>query len=178
MLERDFADFVEMIGERRFGKYRGTVVDNVDPEHRGKLQVKVPALLGDQAIWALPCVPVANGDGSGFFAVPNKDACVWVEFEAGNIHFPIWSGCFWPSNAIPSADGAPAVKFWKTRSFTIRLDDDAGEMTIEANGGGKLKISATEVAAEASSVSQAAGAKKVELTAGSFDVANGAFTVV
>ena len=30
-----------------FGKYRGTVVNNVDPMVRGRVQVAVPAVLGD-----------------------------------------------------------------------------------------------------------------------------------
>ena len=29
-----------------FGKYRGTVSDNADPTNRGRMKVKVPAVLG------------------------------------------------------------------------------------------------------------------------------------
>src|SRR5437763_17049447 len=48
-----------------FGKYRGLVVDNTDPTHRGRLQVKVPAVMGEETLWAEPCAPYA-GDGVGF----------------------------------------------------------------------------------------------------------------
>src|SRR2546421_362003 len=65
-----------------FGKYRGLVVDNIDPTHRGRLQVKVPAVMGEETLWAEPCAPYA-GDGVGFFALPPANAGVWVEFEAG-----------------------------------------------------------------------------------------------
>ena len=54
---------------RHYGKYRGQVADNVDAAERGRVQVSVPALLGDQLVWAMPCVPYA-GNGVGLFALP------------------------------------------------------------------------------------------------------------
>ena len=126
MLELQLERMAEMVNSRFFGKYRGVVTDNRDPAAQGRLEVRIPAVLGDQPVWALPCVPVANADGSGFFAMPDVDASVWVEFEAGNLNYPIWTGCFWPAGAIDSADAAPAIKFWKTGRFTVRIDDDAG----------------------------------------------------
>ncbi len=178
MLELELERMAEMVNSRFFGKYRGVVTDNQDPETRGRVQVRVPTVLGDQTVWAMPCAPVANTDGSGFFAMPDVDACVWVEFEAGNLNYPIWSGGFWPAGAISSQDAAPGVKFWKTKSFLIRIDDDAGEMTIEKSDGGKLTITATEVSAEANSVKQTAGGQATVLSQTSFDVNSGAFTVM
>ena len=178
MLELELERMAEMVNSRFYGKYRGLVTDNSDPESRGRLQVRIPTVLGDQAVWALPCAPVANSDGSGFFAMPDTEASVWVEFEAGNLNFPIWAGCFWPADAISSQDAAPAVKFWKTKNFIIRIDDDAGEMTIEKTDGGKLTITATEVSVEANSVKQTAGGQATVLSQSSFDVNSGAFTVM
>jgi hypothetical protein len=178
MLEDQLERLTEMVGSRYFGKYRGLVVDNQDSQKRGRLQVRVPAIFNEQPVWALPCVPMANPDGSGFFSIPDVEANVWVEFEAGNLDFPIWSGCFWPENVIAAADAVPKVKFWRTSAFVIRIDDDAGELTIEKSGGGKLTVSAVEVAAEANSVVQTAGARKTKLSQASFDVLDGALTVV
>ena len=63
------------------GKWRGTVVDNTDPESRGRLKVFVPGVANTTLVsWAMPCFPVA-GLLSGFFAVPPPQAGVWVEFE-------------------------------------------------------------------------------------------------
>lgn len=64
-----------------FGKYRGKVENNIDPMQLGRVQVKVPAVLGDGTMsWAMPCVPYA-GSGVGFFAIPPNGANIWVEFE-------------------------------------------------------------------------------------------------
>lgn len=178
MLEMELERLAEMVSERCFGKYRGTVASNEDDENRGRLLVRVPSVLGQTEVWALPCFPVANPDGSGFYAVPDQDASVWVEFEGGNISYPVWTGCFWPKDKVSSQDGVPAVKFWKTKNFSIRIDDDGGEMVIEKADGGKVTITATEVAVEANTVKQTAGGQTTALSQSSFDVNNGALTVV
>ena len=62
---------------------------------RGRVQVSVPAVLGDgQLSWAEACVPYA-GDSVGLFVVPPVGANVWVEFEGGDPAYPILGGCFW-----------------------------------------------------------------------------------
>ena len=81
------------------GKYRGSVVNNVDPEQRGRIQVMVPDVSNVMvSSWALPCAPV-GGIQTGMFAVPPIGAGVWVEFEQGDPDYPIWTGCFWGSAA-------------------------------------------------------------------------------
>jgi uncharacterized protein involved in type VI secretion and phage assembly len=81
-----------------FGKYRGQVIDNLDPEQIGRLLVSVPDAFPGSTRWAMPCVPFA-GNQSGFFALPPRGANVWVEFERGEVDYPVWSGCFWASPA-------------------------------------------------------------------------------
>jgi uncharacterized protein involved in type VI secretion and phage assembly len=78
-----------------YGKYRGKVENNIDPMQMGRVQVSVPAVLGESTLgWAMPCSPFA-GSGVGFFAVPPTGANVWVEFEGGDPDFPIVAGGFW-----------------------------------------------------------------------------------
>lgn len=82
-----------------YGKYRGMVLNNIDPMQQGRLQVQVPDVAGlVPTTWAMPCVPLA-GINMGMFALPMIGAGVWVEFEQGNPDYPIWVGCFWGSTA-------------------------------------------------------------------------------
>ncbi len=82
-----------------FGKFRGTVVNNVDPMKIGRIQAIVPDVSNViPSSWAMPCVPVA-GIQTGMFAVPPIGAGVWIEFEQGDPDYPIWTGCFWGSAA-------------------------------------------------------------------------------
>jgi uncharacterized protein involved in type VI secretion and phage assembly len=84
------------IDEKRYGKCRGIVTDNKDPQKRGRLKLLVHSVLADQDTdWALPCLPYGGAAQQGMFMVPEIDAQVWVEFEEGDIHRPIWVGTFW-----------------------------------------------------------------------------------
>jgi uncharacterized protein involved in type VI secretion and phage assembly len=85
--------------EPLYGKFRATVIDNVDPMQMGRLMVQVPDVSGVlPSTWAMPCVPFA-GVVSGMYAVPAIGSGVWVEFEQGDPDFPVWVGCFWGSTA-------------------------------------------------------------------------------
>jgi uncharacterized protein involved in type VI secretion and phage assembly len=85
--------------EKRYGKYRGLVLNNIDPMQMGRLMVQVPDVGGVMpSTWAMPCVPVA-GMQNGMFALPMIGSGVWIEYEQGDIDHPIWVGCFWGSAA-------------------------------------------------------------------------------
>jgi uncharacterized protein involved in type VI secretion and phage assembly len=82
-----------------FGKYRGTVINNVDPMQSGRLLVQVPDVLGlATSSWAMGSFPV-TGKQMGFWAIPQIGTGVWVEFEQGDVDHPIWTGCWYGSSA-------------------------------------------------------------------------------
>jgi len=118
-----------------FGKYRGKVENNLDPMMLGRVQVSVPAVLGEGTLsWAMPCVPYA-GSGVGFFMIPPVDANVWVEFEGGDIDYPIWSGCFWGIGEVPATPAVPQMKVIKLDSITLTLSElpGIGGVTLEVS---------------------------------------------
>jgi uncharacterized protein involved in type VI secretion and phage assembly len=87
------------MSEKFYGKYRGLVLNNIDPMRMNRLQVQVPDVAGLIPVtWAMPCVPLA-GLQNGMVALPVIGSGVWVEFEQGNTDYPIWVGCFWGSAA-------------------------------------------------------------------------------
>jgi uncharacterized protein involved in type VI secretion and phage assembly len=130
---------------RYYGKYRGTVANNIDPLQLGRLQIVVPTVLGNSRLsWAMPCVPYA-GSGVGFFMLPPIDARIWVEFENGDPDFPIWVGCFWDqSSDVPASPPLAEIKIIKTDTATVMLDDTpgAGGITIETTAGMKIVLNA------------------------------------
>jgi len=100
--------------QKFYGKYRGTVINNVDPMRLGRILCEVPDVLGlTPSSWCVPCVPLAGPTGPpmGVYLVPTIGAGVWIEFEGGDPNYPIWTGCRWgaPSD-IPLAaqTGNPA----------------------------------------------------------------------
>jgi uncharacterized protein involved in type VI secretion and phage assembly len=146
-LDHTVAELVRQVEHRYHGKYRGLVVDNADPEQLGRLRVKVPSVLGDEVVtgWATACVPYGGQPGQGLFAVPDRGAGVWVEFEEGDLEFPVWVGTFWSkpggTTEVPvtcDRDGEPGpVSDPPTRRIlttagghTIQIEDAEGKEMI------------------------------------------------
>jgi hypothetical protein len=121
--------------DRVYGKYQGTVMNNLDPNNLGRLQAFVPSVLGEVPTgWAKPCVPY-SGPTSGFFSVPPIGAGVWIEFEAGNVSLPIWTGCYWGEGELPLNPpgniAKPTTRIWRTETgLTVVMDDAAQSITL------------------------------------------------
>jgi phage baseplate assembly protein gpV len=120
-------------GHGFIGKYRGKVIDNVDPLFQGRIIAEVPAVPGSLSNWALPCTPYA-GLGVGFYAMPPIGANVWIEFEGGDPNYPIWVGCFWgPEDILRVPEPPrPEIKVFKTEFVTMILNDlpEVGGFTL------------------------------------------------
>jgi len=143
---------VERLENQYYGKYRGVVVDNKDPEHLGRVRVWVPSLFpveGDAtppadspsvSEWAWPCSPFGGHADQGMFFVPEKDSKVWVEYEEGNLDSPIWVGVFWsrpggqteiPAEAQDMEDNEPKRRVLKTSSgHVMEFNDIEGKESI------------------------------------------------
>jgi hypothetical protein len=126
--------------EPHYGKFRGTVSDNNDPNNQGRITAKVPAVLQEvDSGWALPAAPYA-GDGVGAWSIPPVGAGVWIEFEGGDVAFPIWTGCWWAGDQRPQDQNAtqatPALKILRSeKGLIVALDDDAQTISLSDSSG-------------------------------------------
>lgn len=113
---------------RWYGKYSGVVVDDDDPQKLGRLKVTVPTLWqGQEPLWARPCFP------PGQFFTPPVGTNVWVEFEAGDPGYPIWTGIWFPQGAVPpDADVEPPTSRVVTTpsGHTLHFDDKDSEERV------------------------------------------------
>jgi hypothetical protein len=170
---------------RYYGKYRGTVIENIDPEQIGRVLVQVPDVLGDiPSSWALPCVPAA-GIQSGVFVVPPIGSQVWVEFEQGDPDYPIWTGGFWGLVAdVPVfATAPPAIPpgqniVMQTTGQNMVMVSDApptpvtGGIVIKSVSGAMIVVNETGIY-----ISNGQGAM-ITLTGPAVDINLGALTVI
>jgi uncharacterized protein involved in type VI secretion and phage assembly len=143
---------------RLYGKYRGTVIQNIDPEQIGRVLLQVPSVLGEKPSgWALPSVPIA-GLQSGCFMVPSIGSQIWVEFEEGNPDYPIWTGGFWGTVAnVPTAASTPSpippgqnIILQTTGQNMIAISDAqpttvAGGIVLKSAGGAMIVINETGI---------------------------------
>jgi len=68
------------------GIHRAAVHEDVDPHHRCRLLVEVPAVTGGARTWAEACVT------SDAMRIPARGETVWVMFEAADANHPVWLG--------------------------------------------------------------------------------------
>ena len=137
-----------------YGKYRGTVINNVDPMQIGRIHVIVPdvsAILPSS--WAVPCVPVA-GNQMGTYFVPQIGASVWVEFEQGNPDYPIWVGGFWslaaevPVLALAGIPASPNMVLQTTAQNAVVVSDlpgPTGGIMMKSAAGATLIVNDTGI---------------------------------
>jgi hypothetical protein len=167
--------------KRFYGKYRGTVINNVDPMVMGRIQVLVPDVSNlIPSSWAMPCVPVA-GINMGLFTVPPIGSGVWVEFEQGDADYPIWVGGFWGSAAetpvlshmVPPA--VPGITLQTTLKNGIVISDvpgPTGGILIQTTTGAMISVSDVGII-----ISNGKGAM-INLTGPTVDINLGALTVI
>jgi hypothetical protein len=112
-----------------YGKYRGTVMNNIDPMQMGRIQAIVPDVLGPiPTSFAMPCFPV-TGKQMGTFMLPQIGSGVWIEFEQGNPDYPIWTGGYWglaaelPLAALAGNPAAPSLIFQSTLQNAVMISD-------------------------------------------------------
>jgi hypothetical protein len=141
-------------GGQFYGKYRATVLNNIDPMGIGRIQAFVPdvsAVLPSS--WCMPCVPI-TGVQSGIHVVPAIGAGVWIEFEQGDPDYPIWVGGFWGSRAdVPAlaqagVPGSPSIVLQTQTQNTLMISDapgPAGGILIKARSGASISVSDTGI---------------------------------
>jgi hypothetical protein len=112
-----------------YGKYRGAVVDNIDPLQCGRLRLEVPDVLGaSPSGWAEGCFSAAD---LLFLRSPLPvSAKVWVEFEGGDPDKPIWSGCQWLDMAMMTE---PSVAM-RVADLAITISEEAGLLLTTSSG--------------------------------------------
>jgi uncharacterized protein involved in type VI secretion and phage assembly len=165
---------------RFFGKYRGTVLNNVDPMQTNRIMVQVPEVLGPSiSTWALPCVPFA-GTQTGCFYFPPIGAAVWIEFEGGDSDFPIWVGGFWanagevPALALAGPPGVQRFVLSLLAQTTLVVSDvpgPTGGFLLKTAAGAMLMINETGI-----TISNGQGAT-ITLTGPTVTINAGALTV-
>ena len=161
-------ELADRVRHRFYGKYRG-IVTEVD-EKTLRLKATVPAVLGTTPTgWCLPCVPYA-GPNVGFFFLPEAGAAVWIEFEGGDVSYPIWVGCYWHDGERPNRV-AKQVKVIKTKgNQQIVLDDKRHSITlIDSNG--------NSVTLDRKGIAIVRGKGKLEIVDGKVSANDGAMEV-
>jgi len=166
--DRTLEDVLDRLRSRFYGKYRG-IVSSVDPATM-RIKALVPSVLGDQETgWCMPCVPYA-GPKAGFAFLPAAGSGVWIEFEGGDVSYPIWVGGYWREGEFPAGVAQNVRVIATAAALTVKLDDDQGEITLSDQNGNTVTLGK-------SGVKLANGQQSVVVSSTSVSVDQGALEV-
>lgn len=158
-------EIADALKGRLYGKFRG-IVSDVDAATM-MVRARVPDVSAADLNWAMACVPYA-GPQVGFMMLPEIDSGVWIEFEQGDPSRPIWVGCYWLKDQVPSSADAK-VKAVVSAAGTLALDDDAKSLSFEDTNGNKLIVDGSGVLAQGSAGKVAVGST-VSINDGALEV--------
>jgi uncharacterized protein involved in type VI secretion and phage assembly len=168
-------------GQKYFGKYRGMVLNNVDPLQIGRLMVQVPDVGGlIPSSWAMPCFPI-SGKQMGAYMIPQIGAGVWVEFEQGDADYPIWSGCWYgsaaevPALALAGNPASPSIVLQTGLQNSLVISDlpgPTGGIMLKSTTGATLIVNDTGIY-----IQNGKGAT-LTMVGPTVTINNGAFTVI
>ena len=124
-------------GPRYYGKYRATVLSNLDPQQQGRIMVQLADRYGlFPSTWAMPAFPFAGTSSAGLVALPPMGSSVWIEFEAGDADYPVYSGAFYPdASGFPIlANGltplTPNIHMQTTSGTILQLSDNPAQQVL------------------------------------------------
>ncbi|MGI8917676.1 MAG: phage baseplate assembly protein V [Pyrinomonadaceae bacterium] len=167
--------------QKYYGKYRGTVLNNLDPLQIGRLMVQVPDVGGlIPSSWAMPCFPI-SGKQMGAYMIPQIGTGVWVEFEQGNPDYPIWSGCWYglvaevPALALAGNPASPSIVFQTGLQNSLVISDlpgPTGGIMLKSTTGATLIVNDTGIY-----IQNGKGAM-LTMIGPTVTINNGAFTVI
>jgi phage baseplate assembly protein gpV len=166
--DRAREDLLERLRTRFYGKYRG-IVSDVDASTM-RIKALVPSVLGKTKTgWCMPCVPYA-GPGTGIAFLPEVDSGVWIEFEGGDVSYPIWVGGYWREGEFP-ADATDQVKVIITKApHKLEFDDGQRTITLSDPNGNTVSLGS-------SGITLANGQSTVVVSSASVSVNDGALEV-
>ena len=167
--------------QKFYGKYRGTVLNNVDPMQIGRLMVQVPDVSGlIPSSWAMPSFPL-TGKQMGTYMIPQIGSGVWVEFEQGNPDYPIWSGCWYgsaaevPALALAGNPASPSIVLQTSLQNSIVVSDlprPTGGIMLKSTTGATIIVNDTGIY-----IQNGKGASLI-MTGPSVTINNGALTII
>ena len=169
------------MADKLFGKYRGTVINNIDPMQIGRLMVQVPDVSNIlPSTWAMPCVPFA-GNPVGDVRRPADRVGGLDRVRAGEHRLPDLDGMFLGLGRGPAGARArgsprpPEIVIQSVGQNTLMLSDHRGPpggILLKSTSGAMIAINDIGI-----TISNGQGATIV-MTGPSITVNEGALEIV
>ena len=158
-----FLNILRQFGLEYYSKYysiyQGTIVDNKDPQNRGRVKISVPDVYGSNIpnYWALP-KGMFNGNQTSLFAIPTVNDVVWVSFQKGDPRYPVWEYGWFGSGDVPEdaqfdSNEPKSIILQSITKHKIELDDKNNLIRITDSHGNIVELNENGVSVVAENIS-------------------------
>ncbi|MCY0096586.1 phage baseplate assembly protein V [Hoeflea ulvae] len=139
MADIDMSSINDVLSElqtKKYGRYKGVVTDNIDPDRRGRVKVQVEAVFGaTETDWIEGIFPLGGNSDESFVFVPAIGSIVTVEFIGGDISAPVWTGTYYAPDVTHTEaldEAGDVLSLIRTRSgLEIRIRDDGEKHSLK-----------------------------------------------
>ena len=157
------------------------VVDNVDPDGGGRIQVALVGKAGraQNAVWArLATLSAGNERGTWFLPAVGDE--VVVAFERGDSKLPIVVGSLWsPGDALPETGPERTERTTiRTRSGALIRIEESGStapatITIDTSAGDTIRVGPVGIEIRSSGIVNVSAAARVDINASIIEASAG-----
>lgn len=131
------------------GVYSGIVTDNKDPDHNGRVKVKIPVIDGHKEFDWMRIVSFMGGKERGALFIPEVGDEVLVAFMMGDIGAPVVIGSLWNKDERPpeGKNEKNDIRKIKTRGgheIIFNDDEQDGKVTLKTKKGHQLELGEKE----------------------------------
>jgi hypothetical protein len=109
--------------------------------------------------------------------LPEEGDGVWIEFEAGDRHRPIWTGFWWANGELPQPGGPTTRVLATTKGHQLVLDDEGDAVKLIHAGGARIVLTGGSVTVTFGEGDESTGMKGIVLTDSTLKVFGTALTV-
>ena len=129
------------------GVVTGQVVNVVDPDQQGRVQVSLPYLGGQNTSYWAPVATMMSGNGRGSWFMPEVGDEVLIAFNQDDVAHPFIVGFLWNGKDAPPSNDRHLRVIHSVNGHELRLYDppiaggDQGHIRLQfARGNGTMNI--------------------------------------
>lgn len=125
------------------GNWRAVVTDNMDPTKSGRVKIDIDSLRL-RNMWAEPAIQIGGSSIHGSYVIPRVGDKVFVFFDGGSIHHPIYFAASPSQNDIPVAFNGGTDPLINTRNSNVittpKFTEPTTNTTVEYPYGQGIKF--------------------------------------
>ena len=130
-----------------YSVYDGKVIDNVDPENKGRLKISCPKVWGNDTEVNKLVTPrgIFSGKKIGFHAMPQIGDVIWITFRNGHPDYPLWEYGWWVNDGQIELAAKDIYVFATPKGHVWVIDESKDTIFFSFKDGKTIEITGDNI---------------------------------